>query len=118
MTIRDVLAYVVGYAFTVIIGQAVIYPLMAFLLQKIGEQEQREFLWLAAGVGIVERVIYTTSVVLGQYELMAIWLVLKAAVEWKSEEKRNLSSFYVYLIGNGMSIIFGYLGGVVVLALK
>jgi hypothetical protein len=115
---KTIAACVAGYGFSLLVGLAILWPLMDFLFRKIGDKEQLSLHWLAAGVGLVERIIYTTSVAFDSLELVAVWLVMKAAIEWKAEETRSLASFYVYLIGTALSLIIGLAGGAIILALK
>ncbi len=68
----------------------------------------------AWGVGFLERVIYTSSLLLGlPYALIGGWLVLKGLAQFnpKGTETTNtveyLNDYYSYLIGTGLSLIVG-----------
>ncbi len=111
-------AYVLGYGISLFGGHILIFLIMYKLLTQIGDHEQANFLWQAGCVGFTERLIYTTAIVVGLSEIIAVWLVMKAAIQWKSEETKSVKTFYAYLVGNGLSLIFGLVGGGIILLLN
>lgn len=84
-----------------------------------------KFSWMPRRIGIIERVFYTTAVILGQFTFIGVWLIFKAIGQWKdiSENDKSLKKknegkitrirANMFLIGTGLSLIFGLLGGVV-----
>lgn len=70
-------------------------------------------------VGMIERVLYTTSWILGQPIFIAVWIALKVAGGWKGWNEmqiknglkvRGRSIFNVFLIGNAFSIAYAIAG--------
>lgn len=62
-------------------------------------------------VGFVEGVLYPTSLLASQPEIVAAWLVFKVASAWKTWETGHEGRrvFNRYLVGNGISIGMGAL---------
>lgn len=74
--------------------------------------------WLPRTVGIFERIIFTTSFIIGKYEYVAIWLGLKVVGSWKDNsnenKKKTKSNLWrirenIFLIGTALSLILSYL---------
>lgn len=104
-----------GYFVSLGIGSIALWVSMGWLF-KYGETEEcrdPKLKKLALFVGIVERAIYTFAVIVRAYEIIAVWLALKATAEFRTEATRERADFYIYTIGSGMSLIFGCLGGLV-----
>jgi len=70
----------------------------------------KNFGYLSLPLGIIERVSYTTALILGLPEWIAVWLAMKVAVSWSVHQTRKSPSDNLYLIGNLLSIMFGFLG--------
>lgn len=79
------------------------------------------FAWAPRIVGTIERILYTSAIVFNQYTLIGIWIALKIIGEWgdKRSDGRSSSSdigrvrVNNYLIGSGISLIFGIVGGII-----
>jgi hypothetical protein len=80
--------------------------------------------WLPRIVGIFERIIFTTSFIIGKYEFIAIWLGLKVIGSWKNDsyENNKQSSMKlwrirenIFLIGTALSIILSFIAAMVFL---
>ncbi len=68
--------------------------------------------------GVVERAVYTTSIVLGRPEGIAVWLAFKAVIRWKPSEKpdtRHVPGSAIYMIGTALNVGFGIVGGLIAL---
>lgn len=65
---------------------------------------------LTLPLGIIERASYTTALILGLPEWIAVWLAMKVAVGWSAHQKRKSPSDNLYLIGSLLSIMFGFIG--------
>lgn len=112
------LPFILGYGVSLIISGIFIQGRLKYLSKGHGEQVQPDILRLAAEIGTVEAFIYTTSIVtLGSMAgaIIGAWLLLKAAVEWKTEETKN---YYIYLIGNGYSLGFSLVGALIIIWLR
>ncbi|MFZ3332621.1 MAG: hypothetical protein WA197_18435 [Candidatus Acidiferrales bacterium] len=104
--------FIGGFAISIGGGQIVIWPLMKLLRwyskapQHISLKNQRGLSWVT---GIVEEGLYTSALIVGAYQWIGIWLAMKVAARWKSEEKVD-SNLHIWLIGSGLSVLFGFLG--------
>jgi len=107
---------IVGYGVSLGIGHLVIWPLLTAIFRKISDTTQLSTARYAAAVGLAERAIYTTVVLSEGIEAVGGWLILKAILEFKSS-KRSMESYYAYLLGNALSLLFGLLGGLLILVL-
>lgn len=65
--------------------------------------------------GFIERAVYTSSIVLGRPEGIAVWLAFKAIIRWKSIESdpRHVPGASIYMIGTAISLAFGVIGGLI-----
>jgi hypothetical protein len=68
----------------------------------------------SAVTGNVERFLYTCALVVGAWQWVGVWLVMKVAARWTMEKDTdpNLQSanIHFFLIGSGLSVAFGFLG--------
>ena len=83
-----------------------------------------EVSWLPRVVGIFDRLIFTSSFILGKYELIAIWLGLKVVGSWKDNfyenskiEKEPRIQLWrikenIFLIGVALSLILSYISAI------
>lgn len=100
-----------GYLTSILMGHIVIRPTMKRVFKKTGLQQHLDSIGLAGWVGIFERLIYTTAIIVDGKEIIAAWLALKAIAEFKSPD-RELIGYYSFLLGNGLSLFFGIGGGI------
>lgn len=71
--------------------------------------------WTPILLGILERIIYTTSILTRNPQFIAVWLALKAISTWRNWQIDNgRGMFNVFLIGTGFSLLYGTLGGQIV----
>ncbi len=73
-------------------------------------------LWTTELVGIIERVIITTAIIFQAEGALVLWYGLKVISNnnlWDrdSSKENGRATFQVYLINNGLSLLFGALGG-------
>lgn len=73
----------------------------------------------AAMVGVVERPLYVTSLLIGQPAFIALWLGLKFGGWWKGRASatdglHRPSIFQSFLIGNGLSLAYAGVGFTVI----
>ena len=67
--------------------------------------------WQVIIVGIIERFLYLTSIMVGKPEFIAAWLAIKTVYTGLSE--RDVSGKRIYnnfLVGNGISILYAFAG--------
>jgi hypothetical protein len=98
-----------------IIALTVAFPIAGFFIKwvlsilcdsfKIPKGPEWLFFWL----GQIERVIFFYAAYIGAWEVIGGWFVLKALAKFQNEssEEENIKCFYMFLIGNGLSLIFG-----------
>ena len=65
---------------------------------------------LTLPLGIVERGLYTVAVIIGAPEWIAVWLAVKVAVAWSRWQGEERATYNVFLIGNALSVMFGFIG--------
>lgn len=69
--------------------------------------------WLPRFVGVFERIIFTTSFILGRYEFVGAWLVLKIIGSWQSKTGKEADTWRVkeniFLIGTALSLILSFI---------
>lgn len=116
MSFQILAVYLLGYGVATGGGLAILWPTMNRLFKTL--EDEREAALRAhrfsACVGVIERCIYVTAIVAKTPELIAVWLVLKTATEWKRDPVRGFENFNIYLIGNGLSLLFGLLGSLLI----
>jgi hypothetical protein len=81
--------------------------------------------WHSEGVGYVERALYSAAVLIGKPELVGVWLLVKVAAAlapWTEHERprgkgapKARQAYNTFLIGGGLSLMFGLSGGFVAL---
>jgi len=71
------------------------------------------FSWL---VGMVERTLYTTAFAVGAWQFIGVWLAIKVAARWRDPDaQKGLPTDNAWLIGTGISLLFGFLGALIIL---
>jgi hypothetical protein len=112
---------VVGFAVSIIGGEIVLRPLIEYgLWPYAGKKHGFDYnkkAHLSGAVGMVERLLYTGALVFGSKELIGVWLAIKVAARWQSSEeaKEKPDSDNIWLIGTGLSLMFGFVGAWVAL---
>ena len=112
------LGYLLGYAFSLEVGNFFVKGVLdaAHPLLGVPDESHRRSRWFAQAAGLMERCLYTTSWLAGKPEFVGVWLVLKVAGEWKgwTEENRKeghpRSLFNTFMIGTGLSLLYGVTG--------
>lgn len=68
-------------------------------------------------LGAIERLLYTTAIIIGESNFIALWLTLKTISQWekwKGKDEKSRANFNNFLSGTGLSLAYGVLGGMVV----
>lgn len=122
MTLPTLLTYVIGYSFSLFLGGWLIsiFSHKSWVaIEGLAELNRLPFPSGSYFVGILERLIYTSSIVFGVKEFIAVWLAVKIASQWKAYEgsgsdrsslHKARALFNVYLLGTGLSVLYGALG--------
>jgi hypothetical protein len=122
MTLLEIFYYVIGYLYSLILGHYLIRWFSQTAWQALGEVKDGEkdmpYRWTSSLSGLIERAIYTSSIIFGAKEFIAVWLAFKVASQWKRWEApkdvdKSRASFHVFVIGAGLSLMYGALGGMI-----
>jgi hypothetical protein len=103
----------IGFVVSMFVGRLVLWLLIDKILwPRIGRkpQEPGGVSPLTALLGITERALYTTSLLLGAPQWIGIWLALKVAVGWHSSQTRQSPSDNLWLIGTAWSLAIAFVG--------
>jgi hypothetical protein len=65
---------------------------------------------LTLPLGVCERASYTAAILLGAPSWIGVWLAIKVAAQWTRWQGDERATYNVFLIGNILSIIFGFVG--------
>jgi hypothetical protein len=122
-----IIYYALGYLYSVWVGHWFVLSFSRKAWAALGEMPKNErdmpYRWTSSLSGIIDRVIYTSSLLFSAREFIAIWLAIKVAVQWKRwEDKEDLgkarASFHIFIIGTGLSLLYGIVGALIVEWLK
>jgi hypothetical protein len=109
----DIKQCIIGYLISTLGGAVILW----LVIDKLGcwyitgKAKKRSDKPLTLPLGIIERILYTTAFIIGAEEWIAVWLALKVLsvlINKGKESERN--RFNLLLIGNALSIIFGFIG--------
>ncbi len=94
---------------------------------KEKESKGKERRWktkrLPQFTGILDRILYTTALLMGFKEFIPVWLLVKVARGWhvpSQPEKapvprRNVARYNIFFIGNALCVIFGVTGALIIM---
>src|SRR5262245_14026049 len=113
-------AYVIGYGFAVfgaaILVKSIVETLWDCIAPLGGDgMRVRPPSWHGEVLARIEGVLYVASLELGLGHLIGVWLLIKAAGNWKrwmepgdnaSERPDGAAMFHVFLVGNALTIIY------------
>ena len=118
-TLMGILA---AFVVSILIGDLGIRPIRNEMYR--GMEDTATQSWRPRAVGWLERFLYTATILAGFPEFVAIWLALKVAGQWErwkidvgtptgEDPHRARATYAVYLLGNGISVLYGGLGAMV-----
>ena len=126
-----IVAYGVGFFFSVVVGHWVTKRVVERLHKKPGPDREENYERLPKITGMLDRILYTGAWLTPYREFIGIWLLVKVAKSWKvpgqsleqiPERKKvkeqwvisgyEVGRYNIYLIGNALCVIFGVLGGI------
>ncbi len=114
--------YSVGFAFSILIGGAMIGPLVSGMQGRVSEyvhkkhkihiSDTRPFDWFPAIFAYIEQPMYTSFVLLDKYEFIWYWLLTKMAARWALSKDKGDSRhrYYPVLVGTLLSVTYGVTG--------
>ena len=112
---------VIGYVFS--IGSNIIF--VRLIVNEMWKplkiiRTHEPLIWHRTAIGVIDSFMYTTSWIVGKPEFIAIWLAFKIAGRWnvmfKVKYPKEISwypgkAYNIFHIGNGLTIIFAFMGG-------
>ena len=104
---------ILGYSVSTLIGTLIISIVNAILWRFMPEEFKKDLFFSisSALVGIIERFIYTSVLLLNVPQWIPIWLSVKTASQFKRWADENTrATFNIFLICSSLSILFGFLG--------
>jgi len=131
MDIKIHIYYGIAYLISIIGSQFVVKYILDNMWKKVyleikkidnnkKFEEIRPFLHTPKILGLLESILYTTAFLIGKYEFISVWLVIKVAGSFKREFKSNdqgeqyeREKYNIFLIGNGLLILFSYIGALI-----
>jgi len=121
------LPWVVGLIFSVVVGHLGVWLPMTQMRRAVGlGSEPRPSAWQPAAIGLVERTLFTASILAGHAEFIAVWLGIKTVGtfnSWSPERMdelkvTNREIYSMFLLGQGLSIGFGVAGAYATILLE
>ena len=64
---------------------------------------------LTMPLGMLERGLYSGALIIGMWQLIGAWFLLKVSAKWKTPSSFR-GADNVWLIGSGLSLLFGFIG--------
>lgn len=122
-TLMSILYYAFGYFYSIFVGHWLILNFSRKAWEALGEMPKNEidmpYRWTSSLSGILDRVIYTSSLLIPAKEFIAVWLAIKVAVQWKRwDDNEDLgkacASFHIFVIGTGLSLLYGIVGALII----
>lgn len=133
LTDNPALAYAAGFLYAVALPQWLLPRILRHLWLRVLDHNhvsrkeiERDIVFLPALVGLLERVLYTASIIAGATEFIGVWLAIKVAGGWRgwSEgrkfpgndgEKKEVTvpgrqEFNLFLVGSGLSLLYAVVG--------
>jgi hypothetical protein len=123
----DFICYAAGYLYSIWIGHWLVLSFSRKAWIALDEmpkgKKDMPYRWTSSLSGIIDRVIYTSSLLFSAKEFIAVWLAIKVAVQWKRwEDSKDLgkarASFHIFVIGTGLSLSYGVVGALIAEWLK
>lgn len=105
-----------GFFVSTVLGALVIWLVVEnWLWQKCDTKKDSNTARLSLILGILERISYTSAMLIGQPEWIGVWLVLKISSQW-GVWKDERYKYNIFLIGNLLSVMFGVLGWLIAIS--
>jgi len=94
---------ILGYLYSTVLAGFIITPISSAMWEFVGRK--RPNTWQPITIGIVERILYTASIQIGQPTFVGIWLALKVAGQWHGWKDDDRTTYSNFLMGNGLSLL-------------
>ncbi len=117
-------AYAIGYGYAIFAGlltARVVNSMWELIGWKANDNESiRRNIWEPFSVGIIERALYVSSLILGHGVFIGFWLALKVAGRWTAPWEESAgnkkswpvtrSAYQIFLVGSGISVLYAFVG--------
>jgi len=107
--IRLIIAIGVGQLITWLVVQKYLWP----KLIREGENVPHLDHSPTEILGLVERLLYMTALMVGASQFVGVWLVVKAAVRWrqvKEDTEYGTGTDIIWLTGTGLNLLTAFVG--------
>lgn len=118
------IAQLAGYGFATVIGWVFIKNIVDTLLDCVAPNgsknpQLRPEPWSPQALGAIEMILYVAFFQAGLGLLVGLWLLLKVVGLWKrwsepadpkTQKPDGQVLFYVFLIGNGLAVLYAFFG--------
>jgi hypothetical protein len=118
--LKEVILISISLIYVTLIAQIAILPIvrrMWSILEKEAESEGikekvKPRTWQGMILGVIERILFLLSLISGQVQFIGLWLGLKTVSQYKrwSENEIGRATFNIFLIGNGLSLLYAVAG--------
>lgn len=114
-------AIVIGYCYATVFAALPIFLVMRLMWSILRSQAPTRSTndgslypneWQTSTIGIIERSLYLTAILIGKPEFIAVWLTLKTVSQSKrwSENHSGRAIYNNFLVGNSLSIMYAFAG--------
>ena len=113
------LFYFLGYAFGVVLGHSLVGMVVDQMYENFARYMKQDLVkdgirpqpWVPQITGVVERILFISALLMGHASFIGVWLAVKTASQWKFwNEEKTRTRFQIFLIGNGLSILYAATG--------
>ena len=118
LSTKTICIYLVGYFFSIFFGLFFVKLIVGKFWEKNDLKKKTARSFQISTMGCIDKFIYTTSLLIGYPQFIAVWLAYRVAGRWhiSVKEKILMSSvgYNIHMIGTGLSLIYGVTGGLMV----
>lgn len=108
-TLLALISYLIGICFAVFVGHLMIGWFNATI--HAGKSENLPH-WSGNLAETLDRLIFAGSILFGFKEFIVVWLVFRIAAQWKRWDGMGEAGLNLFVINNGLSLMYGVVGGV------
>lgn len=117
----------IGLAFAILVGDFGTRLVMGRLYVAVWGEQQLPLRDIARMIGVFERTLYCLAWLQGKPEVVVgAWIVFKVAGKWKAWDQQTAGNegpngrdvYNMFILGNGISILYGAMGGTLILWLR
>jgi len=115
--LEEIVAIVAGYAFALAGGYLYLARIVELLWSLDEDRAPGSFPRVPGLVGLVERALYVTALLLGMPAFVLVWLALKLVADWRIERHWGESPQLVhgvFFVGSGLSLLYAAAGWLIV----